>query len=435
MGFIKRLVKSFIPPDIDALSQTRAKTLIYVLLFTLLLSLCMAPLTNALQSDFPYPIIIVGIILLLLLYKYTQSTLVVGNLTVLLIFVALAYSTFQSGGIYSHDLLGMFLVLTFAISVTNLKSTVGWAIVVILFISYHFFIAQDPDILKVYSGQRQRYPAGYYYAVNVISIIVPLIFLSILAYSNQSLIRSLKESNDKLDESNSKLESSNTRLEKYAHSASHDLRQPVRSIISFSQLLAMNLKKLGVNDDKSKEYLTQITDGAKRMNSMTQELLSYSLVSSDIVSTEHDVRVIIDEALVDLKSQIDSTSFSIEIGEMPEVLVLKSNLRQVFQNLISNAIKYKKPNTPLHLKISSKKQKGFWVFCVEDNGQGIAQESLENIFEFQTQEDHNADGQGIGLSTCHQIITGYKGKIWVDSELGKGSSFYFTFPDKDTVKE
>lgn len=254
-------------------------------------------------------------------------------------------------------------------------------------------------------------------------------------YSNQSLVRRLQKSNEKLDGLNSKLESSNIRLEQYAQSTSHDLRQPIRSIISFSQLLSMRIDKINIEDDKTRDYLNQITGGAMRMNGMVQELLSYSLINSDILSTEHDVHEIIEEVLLDLKEQIDSSETLLQIDAMPVVRVLRSNLAQVFQNLISNAIKYRKEDTQLMINITAEEMDGYWHFCVEDNGQGIATEHLEDIFKYRSQVDKDKDGQGIGLSTCYQIITGYHGEIWAESELGIGSKFCFTFPHKDTITD
>jgi len=311
-----------------------------------------------------------------------------------------------------------------------------------LFFIYVFNISADKEQLEVFNYDRQQYSRSYYLFKGIIVALLPVLYLTVLSKLILQLIGNLTTANSKLDESRgnldeerikltqakTELEKSNLKLERYAHTASHDLQQPIRTIISFTQLLSMKLKKLDVKDEKINEYLAQVVSGTKRMDAQVQDLLSFSKVSNQEEGHIYDMNEIVKDVLSDLSAMISRSSAEVQVGNLPKVNVIKSNLSQVFQNLISNAIKYKKPTTKALIKIDSDEKDDQWVISVSDNGTGIKGNDINKIFRLYTQLSKENEGLGIGLATCQQIIESYGGQIWVESEFGKGSNFFFTLP-------
>ena len=239
----------------------------------------------------------------------------------------------------------------------------------------------------------------------------------------------LKKTEEKLQKTVHDLERSNEELEQFAYVTSHDLQEPLRTIASYTQLLERRYKdKL---DSGADEFMDYIVDATKRMRSLIKDLLEYSKVTSKgeeskLVSTKGIVKDII----LDYQIIIKETNGEITYDELPEVYSNKRLLTQVFQNLIGNAIKYKKPEEPPEIHISARKEDNEYVFSISDNGIGIEPQYFNRIFmifqRLHTLETY--EGTGIGLAIVKKIIDRLHGRIWVESELGKGSTFYFTIP-------
>lgn len=242
--------------------------------------------------------------------------------------------------------------------------------------------------------------------------------------------KSLKKLNKELKASNKNLELSNSELEQFAYVASHDLQEPLRMITSFLALIERKYQdKL---DEKGKQYIHFATDGAKRMRDIILDLLEFSRVGrvGNLESAPFDVEELIQEIQGLLKVQIQSSKAEIILSNLPAINSPKAALRQLFQNLISNAIKYKKPDIDPIVEISCKENNDEWVFAIKDNGIGIPPEYYEKIFIiFQRLHDKaEYKGSGIGLAICKKIIDYLGGQIWVESKLGIGSIFYFSIP-------
>ncbi|MFX1304732.1 MAG: ATP-binding protein [Promethearchaeota archaeon] len=227
------------------------------------------------------------------------------------------------------------------------------------------------------------------------------------------------------------LRRSNEDLQQFAYVASHDLQEPLRAIVSFSQLLED--KYQDKIDKDGKEFIHFITDGAKKMNTLIKDLLSYSRITTHAQPPKlTNLEVILQDALFNLHESIKESGAIITYDEMPILKVDKSQFIQLFQNLLSNAIKFRKQETPrIHIGVTKTNNK--WLFSVKDNGIGIESDyfgKLFNIFyRLHTKEEY--PGTGIGLPICKKIVQRYGGKIWVESEIGKGSTFFFTiFPEK-----
>jgi PAS domain S-box-containing protein len=226
------------------------------------------------------------------------------------------------------------------------------------------------------------------------------------------------------------LRRSNRNLEQFAYSVSHDLKEPIRMVVAFTELLrkcyAPSL------DAQANEYMQFVVEGALRMETLVSGLFAF-LQSTDI-SDEQIEPVDCDSAVSQAKEllprAIEKSCADITIGPMPLVEVRRMHLIQLFQNLIDNAIKYAKVGVPPRISIRAERESRMWRFSVSDNGIGIAPEHSEQVFGlFKRLHPHNEySGTGIGLAICHNIVDWYGGRIWVESEVGHGSTFYFTLP-------
>ena len=221
----------------------------------------------------------------------------------------------------------------------------------------------------------------------------------------------------------------NADLEQFAYSASHDLQEPIRNISIYSELLSRRYG--GLLDEKGREYLTYVNAGARRMEMLVRDLLAYTKAGSttdelpEPVEAENALRA----ALLNLSEAIRQNDAQVTYGALPEVRMREVHLQQLFQNLIGNAIKYRSERTP-QISISAQTIDGRWLFQVRDNGIGLDPEYREQIFGL-FKRLHNNDeytGTGIGLAICQRIVNRYRGRIWVESEPGNGSSFFFSAP-------
>ena len=228
-----------------------------------------------------------------------------------------------------------------------------------------------------------------------------------------------------------KLKSVNQELEQFAYVASHDLQEPLRMITSF--LSQLEKKYSTVIDDKGKEYIYFAVDGAKRMRQIILDLLEFSRIGkTDSILREVDINTIISEIIILHKNQIKELDAIVDYTKLPILNIYRSPIRQVFQNLISNSLKYHRKNVKPEISISAEEKKDEWLFVIKDNGIGIDEKYFEKIFLI-FQRLHNKDeysGTGIGLAITKKIIENMGGNIWVSSIENEGSSFYFTIPKK-----
>lgn len=225
---------------------------------------------------------------------------------------------------------------------------------------------------------------------------------------------------------------SNFYLENFAHTVSHDLREPVRTMNSFAQLLKR--RYLDELDQDAHDYLDFIVSAASHMNKLINDLLEYSITSNQetaLVLTEVDTQALVQDIIVSLTDTIKDTAAEIEIvNPLPTLQADSNQLQQVFQNILSNGLKFRKKDTSPHIQITAKKKNTHWQFKISDNGIGMEEENFRKIFILFRRLHSKSiyPGSGIGLSLCKKVIKQHGGKIWVESKLGVGSSFYFTLP-------
>lgn len=220
----------------------------------------------------------------------------------------------------------------------------------------------------------------------------------------------------------------NSELNNFATIASHDLKEPLRMISSYSRLLEKRYKdKL---DESGQEFLHFITDGAARMNSLIEQLLFYSQIGVNNKFDNISLNKVLDSVLLNLSLLIEENNVKIEYSDLPTVKADPSQMVQVFQNIISNAIKYSYPDRTPEITIKSEKKDDCWLISIKDNGIGIKEEDYDKVFFIFKRLVNNSDikGAGIGLSICKKIIENYGGKIWIESEENKGTTFFFTIP-------
>ena len=227
------------------------------------------------------------------------------------------------------------------------------------------------------------------------------------------------------------LKRSNEELQQFAYVSSHDLQEPLRTITSFTQILERRYKdKL---DSDADEFIEYIVDAAKRMQALINDLLNYSRVATKGKEFElSDTEEILENAISNLYASIKENKAEIIYDNLPKIVADKRQMIQLFQNLIGNAIKFKKLNEPPKIHISAQKNKNEYVFSIRDNGIGIEKQYMERIFvifqRLHTRDEY--DGTGIGLAVSKKIVERHKGKIWVESTPNTGSIFYFTIPLK-----
>ena len=221
---------------------------------------------------------------------------------------------------------------------------------------------------------------------------------------------------------------SNAELEQFAYVASHDLQEPLRMVSSYVQLLARRYKeKL---DSDADDFITFAVDGATRMQALIKDLLAYSRVGTKGNRFEPThCEAVLDLTLHNLQFTIEENSARVTHDPLPTVLADQSQLAQLFQNLIANAIKFRGDDPP-HVHIAAERHENEWLFSIRDNGTGIDEEYSDRIFEiFQRLHARNDyPGTGIGLAICKKIVECHGGRIWVVSDPGEGSTFYFTLP-------
>lgn len=253
--------------------------------------------------------------------------------------------------------------------------------------------------------------------------------LGILTDDFNTMMEELKQHETELEKAIKELTQSNLDLERFAYICSHDLQEPLRMVSNYTQLLSSRYaEKL---DNESAEYMEFITDGVARMRELINDILTYSRVSHNIEPpTAVNLEEVVSHVLDNLVLTIKERGANIAVDPLPTVLGHKSLLLQLFQNLISNAIKFCKDKPPI-ITIRTKLKGKFWEFAIQDNGIGIDPRYHNQVFEIFKRLNRREEykGTGIGLAICKKVVETHGGRIWIKSNLGEGATFYFTLPD------
>jgi PAS domain S-box-containing protein len=288
-------------------------------------------------------------------------------------------------------------------------------------------------VLDVQSPQRDAFDD------NDVMVIETLADQIAIAIENARLYEELQQelterqrAEERLEHYAKELERSNRELQQFAYVASHDLQEPLRMVASYLQLLER--RYAGKLDQDADDFIAYAVDGATRMHMLINDLLAYSRVSTRAQPFEPAVcSDILQHALSNLSIAIEEREATITYDDLPTLEGDATQLTQVFQNLIGNAIKFHRVGVPPCIHVSVERQNADWRFSISDNGIGIAPEHTERIFlifqRLHAREEY--PGTGIGLAVCKKIVERHGGRIWVTSEPGKGSTFYFTVPARE----
>jgi len=242
-----------------------------------------------------------------------------------------------------------------------------------------------------------------------------------------------KHAEERLKQQAAELARSNADLQQFAYVASHDLQEPLRMVASYTQLLARRYR--GKLDQDADDFINFAVDGATRMQQLINDLLAYSRVETrgkEFSPTNCDE--VVDLVIGDLSAAIAEAAAVVTRDSLPTVMADASQLGQLFQNLIANAVKYRRDEPP-RVHVSAERDDGGWRFAVQDNGIGIDRQYFDRIFVIFQRLHGKGDypGTGIGLAICKKIVERHGGRIWVESEPGQGTTFYFTIPERQRI--
>ena len=440
---LQKLADWFIPERIssDPESYRRALVLIYIHLTLLLLSsiLLFTDLVSHHHNEFYFSISLPIIILNLFLFKRTGSNVIVGNVLALSLFALLANASPKTGGVFSDDYTWMVVVPLIAFLVANIKSGIAWTLIISAFGG--FLYSLDMADQQYVFGKN----AGHYLIANVSIFLTSSVIVTIFQSQSSIFVKNLKhqrkllqkqkikitEQTNQLQDAKSALIKSNKELEQYAYATSHDLKQPLRTVNSFAQLIKKQFEAENIDKDKCDDYLNYILSGTKSMNNLINDLLEFAKLTatSNVEFKTMSLVSIIESVLSNLHNQIEESDAIINTtSSFPAVDVVPVKINQLFQNIISNSLKFKRKDIPLIINIGCVDLGNKYQIYIADNGIGIEENMFDRIFEPFTKlnSDFEFKGSGIGLATCKRIVDLHQGDIWVDSKKGNGTTFYFT---------
>ncbi|MCX6269253.1 MAG: ATP-binding protein [Bacteroidetes bacterium] len=245
---------------------------------------------------------------------------------------------------------------------------------------------------------------------------------------NETLEKHIAERTQQLETQNKELIRRLCELEQFTYTTNHDLQEPLRTLIQFTQLIKENYA--GKLDEDGNKYIEFISKAAIRLRLVVVVLLEYSLLGKESIKTMFDCNKVIDAVLSDLDDAIKGSNAKITVQELPTIIAFETEMRLLLQNLISNAIKYQNKGNVPEINLSFEENNNEWLFQISDNGIGIDEKYKDKIFILFERLHKRSDfaGTGIGLARCKKVVELHGGRIWVESVPGTGSTFKFTIP-------
>jgi signal transduction histidine kinase len=453
MTILNKTVNKFIPNKLkdNPFHLRKSKVIIYTILFliTTIVFLLFFDIFINLGSN---GILFSGLgfgLLCLALFKKTGNSFLVGNTMALSWMVTIAIYVPQTGGLHSDNLLWLIITPLIALLFSNKKSGFAWLIALVVFtICLYFYDNSTNQIVKLDKS---------YYLISYVFLFVTIFFTVLIFEHGQTLIINMLEAQKKelqaqklaleqknqeileqkrqLEKMGQKLKDTNFALEHFAATAAHDLKEPLRMISMYTSLAERRLVQYP--DRIRDEYMGYVTNGASRMDKLLTNLLQFSRSGRNEEDVKNvDLNTTLYHVILNLTVVLKDTGASIISAKLPTLHASESEMSQLFQNLIANAIKFRKDNVPSEVTVTYIERKDTHVICIKDNGIGIKKEHQSKVFTiFQRLNDRSKyDGSGIGLATCRRIVDNLNGKIWLRSTEGEGSSFYMAFPKSKTQK-
>lgn len=423
----------------------KARVLSYIHLFILFIITIFLITTFVVtpENNPPLPAAIVILFGLIYVFKKYGNLSLSGNLIAFFWVVIMFPSVFETGGLYSDNLLWMIIAPLVAFLFATKLSGVVWSISLIVFTVF-LYIQEDFVPKGFYRDQTLQFDGSYYF-ISYLGLFIAVIGMVIifkngleeiikLLNQNQERLRlhqqEVEEKNKALKATEEKLLTTNKELEQFAYAASHDLKEPLRMIKSYTQLLEKRLNS-GL-DDRSKEFMHYVQDGTTRMQQLLDDLLEYSRMGR--VSSQNqkiiDLNNILFIVMNNLMASMEEKNAAIFATNLPSIFSSSTEMTMLFQNIIANALKFRKPDVSPIIHLKTEEAGNFYKISISDNGIGIAEENLGKVFGIfeRLHSKQEYKGSGIGLSTCKKIVNNMGGQINIASTLGKGTTFYFTLP-------
>lgn len=371
-----------------------------------------------------------------------------GNLLSLVVAALLFQSVFETGGLYSDNLLWMMTVPLLSLLFANRISGFLWLVGLSVFTFYLHGLANDAP--GVFVEQIAKTNSDYYVVsyVGLYAIVVGIVL--VFATGQAMIIKSLDESKKVLTQqkeelirqaeslrlAEEQLLASNKELERFAYVASHDLKEPLRMIGMYTQLIKRKTDTNG--DPATKEYMHFVTDGVDRMKKLLEDLLEYSRLgkSDQVQKADIDLNEILYLVVNNLTASIKDSGAEVLANELPLLSASSTEMMQLFQNLISNSIKFRREGVEPVISINHQIENTGHRFVISDNGIGISPEYQEKVFDVfeRVHSRQDYEGTGIGLATCKKIVSTMGGRIWVEQNSLPGTTFVISLPEDKSIR-
>lgn len=381
--------------------------------------------SRAISQEYPFAIkvngIAFGVMLVMLVLNYFNKHKASVNYFNLIYPLAVGTISLVTGVFDGLDYTFFIFILTGIIFSKQLRTRIFFTlynVFIYLFINQYILLHPLPKVLGIHGHDEE-----ILFAMTALSIfaIISYFYGAIIKHEehNQKLLENLTQNNNKLNIANQE-------LERFNHIASHDLKTPLRSIMSFSSLIQRDLKKEAYEDVD--EYFQFIKDSALQMHNLITDTLEYSLLEQAAIKEELDLNKIVADLSRQIKSS-HSESIEINYSQLPSYYGHESLLIRLFQNILENGIKYNKSAKKI-IDVNFKIKETSLILEIKDNGIGIEQEYLDKIFVLfkRLHTSNEFTGTGLGLSICKKIVEQLNGSIWAESQVGKGSTFYISLP-------
>lgn len=395
------------------------------------------------QNEIPGFLPLAAVVSLQYIFKKFGSLLLSSNLTCLILFLTVAPSIASSGGLYSDNLVWLIILPVLAFFLTDRISGLFWLGILLSTLFYFYFL--EINATESFRNMTLQYGPFYFLISWSLLFLLTSLIAFLFSRGKDKLIQSLIDSKSKLiaqqeqiiqqaeqaKENEQKMKKLNEKLEHFAYAISHDLKEPLRSIKMYTSFLEKSLNKSLTETDR--EYMGYVQNGTDQMHNLLVDLLEYSKIG-DKESVKR--KVLLNDVILIVKNQLNASikesNAKVEVtNNLQGIMGNYSLTSMLFQNLINNAIKFRKPDQQPHIKISAEMDSDEnLIILVQDNGIGIPEKSQDKIFDIFTKIHSSSQfaGSGIGLSTCKKIIEGMNGKIWLNSKTGVGTTFHLLFP-------
>lgn len=434
-----KLIDWFIPESekmefSDLYVNRRFIEAIIVVVIVLLLALSLK--IAGIRESFPSEIALAITLAILILNKIGVKKIITGNLFIGFFYFALSY------GIVSNEIeitayFRWYIVLPmFSMLFINKNSTLFWSALIIL-TNFALFYVDYPATTILHDYQHKLYffsDTGIFFSFIMLLIYIYFISKDLIDQKLVSEQAAIKKQAANLIKMQRQLMEKNNELQTYAYVVSHDLKSPIRGILSFSELLKMTIAQRGLNDPEIDKQLSFISENAIQMEELVTDILRYAELSNDTSKEFKDTNLneLLSQTIKNIPFETKINKIAIHEIDLPIIKVLPTQTKQIFQNLISNSIKFAHSSRALEINIYEEDHDDYVLFKFQDNGIGIKEENLANVFlpfkRFNYQSTYS--GSGIGLANCDKVVKRHHGEIWAESVLGEGTTISFTLSKK-----